>query len=174
MRAPAIPSSARPRGRDGVLAGGRRHRRRARLDGQQPVGDVVDQQQPGALGQRGERRDLVVGGQRAVGVARVDEADRARAGRDRRRNRVRVKPIAALGPDGHGHGHAARRKHGGRQVEVAGVAEDDLVAGVDRGQQRQREPGLGALGAHDLEAAVALAAERARSLLRSGSIRSGG
>jgi hypothetical protein len=55
----------------------------------------------------------------------------------------------------------ARRPAGGSSR----VAEDDLVAGVDRGQQRQREPGLGALGADDLEAAVAFAAERARRLL---------
>ena len=91
-------------------------------------------------------------GQRAVGVARVDEADRPRARRDRRRHRVGVEAIAALGADGHGHRDAAGREHRGGQVEVAGVAEDDLVAGVDGGQQRQRQPGLGALGADDLEA----------------------
>ena len=129
------------------------------------VGDVVDEQQPVALGQRGQRRDLVVGGQRAVGVARVDEADRPRARRDRGRDGVGVQAIARGRADRHGHGDAAGGEHGGGQVEVAGVAEDDLVAGVDRGQQRQRQPGLGALGADDLEAAVALAAQRARRLL---------
>ena len=166
MRAPAIPKQCETeKVATACSPAGRRHRRRAGVDGQQPVGDVVDQQQPVALGQRGQRRDLVVGGQRAVRVDRVDEADRPRARRDRRRHGVGVEAIAALGPDGHGHGHAAGREDGGRQVEVAGVAEDDLVAGVDRGQQRQREPGLRALGADDLEAAVALAAERARRLV---------
>ena len=80
MRAPAMPKQCETeKVATACSPVGRGHRRRAGLDGQQPVGDVVDQQQPVALGQRGERRDLVVGCQRAIGVARVDEADRPRA-----------------------------------------------------------------------------------------------
>ena len=37
--------------------------------------------------------------------------------------------------------------------------------GSMRGQQRQRQPGLGALGADDLEVVVARAAQRARRLV---------
>ena len=62
------------------------------------------EQDPVALGEPRERDDLVGAGGGAVRVDRVDEADRARARRDRGRDPVGVEPMAGAGPSGTGTG----------------------------------------------------------------------
>ena len=112
-----------------------------------------------ALGEPRERGDLVGAGGGAVRVDRVDQADRARARRDRGRDPVGVEPVAGAGPERDRHRPAARGDDRGREMEVAGVADDDLVARVHGGHQRERQAGLRALGPDDLERRVAVAAE---------------
>ena len=72
---------------------------------------------------------------------------------------VGVEPVAGAGPERDRHRPAARGDDRGRKMEVAGVADDDLVARVHGGHQREREAGLRALGPDDLERRVAVAAE---------------
>ena len=147
-------------------AGGRQRDPRAGwVDRERAMGDVVDEQQVVALGQRGQGRELVAREDGAVGVGGVDQADRARARGDRGGHGVDVDAEATVAAGGHEHGLAAGGDDRRGEVEVARVAEDDLVAGVDRGQQRERDAGLGALGADHLEGVVAGAAEHARGLV---------
>ena len=146
-------------GRDAPLGGPQRRQRRelddVGGDRDRAVGDVVHEHDAVPLGQPVELVKLVGGLAHAVGVDRVDQADRARPRRDRGGDHVGVEPVAGGGADRHRHRHAACGQHRGRDVEVARVGQDHLVAGVDARLQRERDRRLSALGTDHLEVVVA-------------------
>ena len=125
------------------------------------VGHVVDQQQPVAVGELGERGQLVAGLDGPVWVERIDDADRAGARCDCPRDVIRVQTEPRRGRDRHPHRHAAGGEHRGGNVEVTRVGDDHLVARIERRHQRESDRGLRAFGADDLEPVVAPAPERA-------------
>ena len=108
IRAPAMPKQCETENVATACspAGDGAEQRARRVDRQRPVGDVVDEQQPVALGERGRaRRPRRRAASGAVGVDRVDEADRPRARRDRRGHRVGVEADSRCsGPSGDGTG----------------------------------------------------------------------
>ena len=162
---PRHPIAVRHRHRRDRAVGQAERRQRlkprgTRVERDRGVGDVVDQQQAMAVGQLGERGQLVARLDRPVRVERVDDGDRARAGRDRAGHVVGIEPEPGGRRDRHRHGHAAGGEHRRGDVEVARVGHDHLVARVDRRHQRERDRGLGTLGADNLEPRVAAATER--------------
>ena len=123
------------------------------------MGDVVQQQDAVALGDPRERLDLGAGLDGAVRVDGVDDADRTRARRNRGLDGIGIEPESGVRADRHRHRQPARGKYGGRHMEVARIADDDLITWIYRRHQRKRQTRLGPLGADDLEAVSAGAAE---------------
>lgn len=146
----------------GELQRRERCERHVGIDHDRAVRHVVDEQQVVLVGEMRQSRQLVPGLDGAVRVQRIDDHDRAGARGDRSGHDVGIEAIAVGGVDRDRDRNRTRGDHRRRHVEVARVRQDDLVAGPGDRHQRQRDARLRALGADDLEAVVAVAAEHAR------------
>lgn len=120
--------------------------------------DLVGHDQEVAFArERGDGRQLVPGEHGAGRVVRGVEQDQPGAGRHGGAQLVEVEPVGALvGPEGDGDAGAARQGDAGGVRVVVRLQGDDLVAGLQEGQQGGGDRLRGAGGDQELGVGVVL------------------